>query len=51
VPHEPTLGPIAMPSIAALYAGGRCGPAADRRWTPSSSSSSDAIAPGSSSST
>ncbi len=39
VPHEPAAGPIAAPSIAALYCAGSDGAAPTRTCTPSSSSS------------
>ena len=37
VPQEPTVGPIAMPSIAALYSAGRLGAAPRTKVLPSSS--------------
>src|SRR5690242_16601210 len=37
-PHDPTLGPMHTPSVAARYASGRFAAAAYRRCEPSSSS-------------
>src|SRR6266436_5293962 len=38
VPHDPTLGPMRTPSVAARYASGRFGAATYRKCNPSSSS-------------
>src|SRR5450432_2153403 len=38
VPHDPAAGPMGAPSIARLYASGRCGAAPCRTCAPSASS-------------